>query len=265
MILKQGFHAHPKTVMLRKRGGSAAVEALQQLWLFAENARTWQFPNWTREFVAAIGSIYGQPDFADLLTQTGFLDVLPDGGFALHDFADHNAALIQRWENGRFGKLGAEFGKRGGRPGTPRETPGGGSGKPPVGGPKTPPTRPDQTREKALSPASACVRVREGPWPTLQECLRTAEMRAIPSECAEKWWLEHDARGGLDKTGQPLDRWESSLLAYAKTWRANEEKEKQRHANPNSRPGVARPDRNAGTANADVVGQYANAPGVIKA
>lgn len=152
MILKQGFHLHPKTVMLRCKGGSAAVEALQQLWLFAENNRAWQFPNWTREFVAAVGSLYGKPDFADILLETGFLEAMPDGGFAIHDFAQHNAALIQRWENGRFGKLGSEFGRLGGRPRNPRETPGGGSEQPPVGGPKNPPTRPDQTRPvKTLS------------------------------------------------------------------------------------------------------------------
>jgi hypothetical protein len=155
MILKQGFHLHPKTVMLRTRGGSGAVEALQQLWLFAENARMWQFRNWSREFVAAVGSIYGKPDLADLLTETGFLDLMPGGGFALHDFAEHNGALIQRWENGRFGQLGAKYGNLGGRPRNPRETPGGGSGKPPVGGPKNPPTRPDQTsKEIPLQPSS---------------------------------------------------------------------------------------------------------------
>lgn len=157
MILKQGFHHHPKTVILRGRGGSAAVEALQQLWLFAENARTWQFPNWTREFVAAVGSIYGKPDLADLLLEVGFIDAMPDGGFALHDFHAHNGTLVQRWENGRFGRLGGEFGKLGGRPKNPRETPGGGFGKPPVGGPKNPPTRPDQTRpvEKEKEASSA--------------------------------------------------------------------------------------------------------------
>lgn len=154
MILKQGFHAHPKTVLLRQRGGSAAVEALQQVWLFAENARTWRFPNWKPDFVAAVGSIYGKPDLADLLLDVGFLDRLPDGGFELHDFDQHNAALIQRWQNGRFGPLGGRFGKLGGRPRNPRETPGGGSAKPPVGGPKNPPTRPDQTRPGILPPAS---------------------------------------------------------------------------------------------------------------
>lgn len=151
--MKQGFHHHPKTVLLRSRGGSAAVEALQQVWLFAENARAWEFPNWTPEFVAAVGSLYGKPDFAGLLVDTGFLDALPGGGFALHDFEAHNAALIQRWANGRFGKLGSEFGQRGGRPRNPRETPGGGSGKPPVGGPKNPPTRPDQTSKEIPVPA----------------------------------------------------------------------------------------------------------------
>lgn len=67
-------------------------------------------------------------------------------------------------------------------------------------------------------------------WPTLEECLGIAEIRAIPRECAEKWWHEHDARGGLDKKGLPLERWESSLIAYATTWRANEQRDRMKAA-----------------------------------
>lgn len=64
-------------------------------------------------------------------------------------------------------------------------------------------------------------------------------MRGIPAECASKWWHEHDARGGLDSRGQPIVRWESSLQAYAVTWRANEERARQREASqgrPRGRP-----------------------------
>jgi hypothetical protein len=67
-------------------------------------------------------------------------------------------------------------------------------------------------------------------WPTQAEVLAVAEMRAIPAECALKWWLEHDARGGIDARGQPIARWESSLQAYAVTWRANEQRDRQREA-----------------------------------
>lgn len=122
-----------------------------------------------------------------------------------------------------------------------------------------------ETYSKARAPTGADGRAREGRWPPLGECLLVADVRGVPKECAEKWWHEHDARGGTDKHGQPLARWESSLLAYAATWRANEEKEKQRHAKLNSRPSGVRPDRNANTANATLVGKYTAAPGLIQA
>lgn len=72
-------------------------------------------------------------------------------------------------------------------------------------------------------------------WPTLPEVLRVASMRAIPAECAEAWWLVHDARGGLDTRGQPIVRWEPSLTAYWASWRANETKD--RLYRPNGRRG----------------------------
>ena len=77
------------------------------------------------------------------------------------------------------------------------------------------------------------------PWPTLEEALARADLRAIPRECAEKWWHEHDARGGCDRHGQPLKRWESALTAFATTWRAVEAQQKARAA-PNGRPNPVR-------------------------
>jgi hypothetical protein len=59
-------------------------------------------------------------------------------------------------------------------------------------------------------------------WPTLNEVLTRADLRGIPKDCAEKWWHEHDARGGCDRHGQPLRRWESALLAFAVSWRSVE-------------------------------------------
>lgn len=55
-------------------------------------------------------------------------------------------------------------------------------------------------------------------------------MRGIPADCAEKWWLEHDARGGLDARGQAIARWESSLQAYAVSWRTHEQRDRHRRS-----------------------------------
>ena len=91
------------------------------------------------------------------------------------------------------------------------------------------PTLPNPTLEThPHASAGACVRA--GKWPTLKECLSTASMRGIPSDCAEKWWMEHDARGGRDKGGQPVERWESCLQGYFVGWRANGNGHKPRTA-----------------------------------
>jgi hypothetical protein len=68
-------------------------------------------------------------------------------------------------------------------------------------------------------------------WPVLSEVLQRAELRGIPKDCAEKWWHEHDARGGCDRHGQPLKRWESALLAFAASWRAVDAQRKARNTN----------------------------------
>lgn len=65
-------------------------------------------------------------------------------------------------------------------------------------------------------------------WPTLAEVLTRAEMRGICRECAEKWWHLNDSRAGCDSHGQPIRRWESSLIAFAATWRAVESQSKPR-------------------------------------
>lgn len=221
MILKQGFHTHPKTVMLRNRGGSQAVEALQQIWLFAENSRQWKFSNWTDEFVSAVGSIYGKPDLASLLVQVGFLDPLEGGGYALHDFDTHNAVLIQRWENRRFGHLGGAHGAKGGRPKNPRETPGGGFQKPPVGGPKNPPTRPDQTRPEKEGGGEG--RARDG-FSSVQEisppidppvgfpqseaqAREQAKGQGVLPEVAGRAWTLAASRGWRDARDIPIRSW----------------------------------------------------------
>jgi len=100
------------------------------------------------------------------------------------------------------------------------------------------PAPPGQGPEHPIAGSGAYV---HPPWPTLDECRIVADLRGIPGRVAEQWWLEHDARGGLDKRGQPLGRWQSSLLAFAATWRANEEKDAQRYSSA-PRNGRAAPE-----------------------
>jgi hypothetical protein len=101
-------------------------------------------------------------------------------------------------------------------------------------------------------------------FPGLPECLALAAAHAVPAGCAEKWWREQDARGGLDRHGQPLRRWQSSLLAYAAGWREREERARKGGLGGQRMAGV-RPDRNHGTLNEGVVGRYGNGERIIRA
>lgn len=55
--------------------------------------------------------------------------------------------------------------------------------------------------------------------PTMEEAMAHADRIAIPKDCAEKWWLETDARGWMDGRGQAIRNWQSSLQAYGVSWR----------------------------------------------
>jgi len=45
----------------------------------------------------------------------------------------------------------------------------------------------------------------------------------------------------LDARGQAIARWESSLQAYAVTWRANDQRDRQRHGADRRQRGVPEP------------------------
>jgi hypothetical protein len=65
-------------------------------------------------------------------------------------------------------------------------------------------------------------------WPTLEEAKGEASLRNIPNDCVEKWWFSNDSRLGNDQHGQSIDRWRSSLGAYAVGWRNTEAKDAAR-------------------------------------
>ncbi|MBL9136741.1 MAG: hypothetical protein JNK85_12765 [Verrucomicrobiales bacterium] len=100
-------------------------------------------------------------------------------------------------------------------------------------------------------------------FPGLPECLALAAAHAVPAGCAEKWWREQDARGGLDRHGQPLRRWESSLLAYAAGW--CEREERSRGVQGVNGGAGARPSGNQGTLDDGVVGRFGNGDHIIQA
>lgn len=56
--------------------------------------------------------------------------------------------------------------------------------------------------------------------PSLEEVLQAAAMRAIPPECAEKFFHEQTANEWRNRGGHPLRQWTAKLQAYAVSWRA---------------------------------------------
>lgn len=57
-------------------------------------------------------------------------------------------------------------------------------------------------------------------FPSLEEVLQTAALRAIPPDCAEKFYHEKESIGWLDRHGRPLRSWPAALQSFAVSWRA---------------------------------------------
>lgn len=213
-----------------------AIGHLHFLWWWAlDNAPTGDLSALAPAEIAEVAEWTGDAEaFVQTLKDCGWID--PDG--RMHDWDDYAGRLVADRNADRDRKRLARQAKRtpNGHPPDVHRT---STGHPPdihrtSGVPN--PTQPNQ--EEAHSPAGA----RDGPWPTLAEVLSIASMRAIPAECAEKWWLEHDARGGLDARGQPIARWQSSLQAYAVAWRATDTRSKMAgRANSGAARGIPEP------------------------
>lgn len=75
------------------------------------------------------------------------------------------------------------------------------------------------TAGEALESMAPTNANRGEPFPTLETALAFADRAAITRDCATKWFLECDARGGLDRSGQPVTRWKSALQAFWVSWR----------------------------------------------
>jgi hypothetical protein len=56
--------------------------------------------------------------------------------------------------------------------------------------------------------------------PSLEEVLQTADLRAIPRDCAEKFFHDQTANEWRNRDGHPLRQWPAKLQGYAVSWRA---------------------------------------------
>ena len=71
---------------------------------------------------------------------------------------------------------------------------------------------------KKVTPTDAALVV-----PSLEDVLQAAALRAIPPDCAEKFYHEKESIGWLDRHRHPLRSWPAALQAYAMSWRAVEQ------------------------------------------
>lgn len=164
MILKSDFLTHWKTRRLQQRLGSDAVLGLLRIWLHCEARRRWSFEGMGADELAAIAEWPGEADaFVSELVRLRWIDALEGGGFAAHDWCEHNRQLVTLWANRDFGRLG-------GRPRkamveTPEEPPAGVSENPkgtqrvserrkPIGYPTENPAQHSTAQERLLQPSA---------------------------------------------------------------------------------------------------------------
>ncbi len=211
--------------------GPQVIGHLQYLWWWSlDYAPDGDLARFAAPEVAAASEWKGDPDlWLAALKETGWID--EDGH--LHDWHDYAGKLVQ--ERAQAKERMRTFRER------QREVRARSPNVRVTCGERSEVATPAQPGQETDHPIGGAAAHGHPPWPTLEECRNIADLRGIPGRVAEQWWLEHDARGGLDKRGQPLGRWQSSLLAFAATWRANEEKDRQRNA-PGPRNGHAVPE-----------------------
>jgi hypothetical protein len=105
MIVQPDFPEHWKTRLLVEITGDESTPlAVIRLWAYCQNRRCCNFPNMTATQLASIckwGTRKPACHFA--LSKAGFLEKLPGGGFAAHQWDEHNAQLIQKWHAGQKG------------------------------------------------------------------------------------------------------------------------------------------------------------------
>ena len=227
------FLEHRKTRRLVGLLGKGSEVLILRLWTYAArfHAEDGSFAGYTPEEIESIAGWTGDATaMLQAMLKVAYLDQTPEG-VVLHGWKEHQGHIAEfrsrgkmmaeaRWARARDAASNAAR-----IAASNAETP-------------APAMLPQSLQ--SLTNKETHTRAREeSQWPSLEEALKHADLRGIPRECAEKWWHEHDARGGCDRHGQPLTRWESALTAFATTWRAVEAQQKAR-ASPNGRPNPVR-------------------------
>ena len=162
MIVQPDFCEHWKSRLLVEiTGDESSLIAVLRLWSHCQHSRRSEFPEMTPAQLASVCH-WGdrKPACHVALVKAGFVEKLTPKGFAAHQWSQHNAQLLQKWQAGQ----------KGGRPPTSEKAnEKADSEKPtdnrPLTGTK--PDRPDQTRPEEIdkirpdqtdqTPASSCA------------------------------------------------------------------------------------------------------------
>jgi hypothetical protein len=102
MVLEPGFRHHHKVRMLvTMTGRKDAPLGLISLWLYCQEKRAWAFRNMTPAKLAGICDWDADPArWHTVLQELNLIDIDTHGVLWVHDWAERNRALIQRWQMG---------------------------------------------------------------------------------------------------------------------------------------------------------------------
>lgn len=105
MIVHPNWLDHWKTLQLVELTGDAAAPlSVLRLWSHCQSSRRWEFPGMTPAQLASVCR-WGdrKPACCVALVKAGFVDRLPGGGFAAHEWGQHNGQYVQKWDAGKKG------------------------------------------------------------------------------------------------------------------------------------------------------------------
>lgn len=190
MKIEPSFPDHWKTKRLHKACGAEAVLGLLRLWGQAKIKRkyTGLVLNPTR--LAAEMDYCGDEDALwRVMTDPAapWLDEEPDGTWALHGYAEHQAQIIRLWEIGR----------KGGRP----------KSAPPSPAPPTSNNTSSSSSSSPISEPNGNHMVSEPPvysTPSLNDWIEQCGLAGIEKGVAEEIWHDNEGRG-IDRWGYWLD------------------------------------------------------------
>lgn len=201
MKIEPSFCDHWKTKRLHKACGAEAVLGLLRLWGQAKIKRQYTGLVLNPTKLAAMMEYPGEEaTLWQTMTDPAapWLDEEPDGTWALHGYAEHQAQIIRLWE----------VGKKGGRP-------------------KAASSSPNTSSSSSSSPICE-------PYgnhmvfqtPTLEQFIEAGAKAGVEQEIAEEIWHDNESRPitptghWTDYRGQPIGKWEANMMARALQIRA---------------------------------------------